>query len=98
MRGIMDKVGFMSVTIRTVVAHVTLLTTSVANTGFVISGSCTSLLFLSRLASELYVSRRGFLLLAADNFHGFDQAQSSHPKGAVKPPLVSTADLWAICS
>ena len=49
---IMDKVGLMSVTIWTILAHVTLLMASVANMAFVLVGPRFSFLLLYLLASE----------------------------------------------
>jgi hypothetical protein len=62
---IMDKVGFMRVTIWTILAHVTLFTTSVANAIFVLSRACISMLFLYLLAYGFWAWIGSFLHFAA---------------------------------
>ena len=87
---ILDKGGLLIVTIWTILAHVTLFTTSVANMAFVLSRLGIFLLFLSLLACGLRAWRGSFLHLAAMRMAYLGHTQSNRHRWLVRPPMVST--------
>jgi hypothetical protein len=86
MKIIMEKVGFRSVTIRTILAQVTFFLTSVANAAFSISWFEVHLLVLSWLAWRLLAWRVSFLLIAAVILHYAGQTRSNRPGGRFDRP------------